>query len=170
MPILSGDIKLLASAVMTDDSEGGGAPSSAEILDGASNSIFPDVSEVDRAGGVVHLRKVFPTVKTDSAETYYGANVLVADTPDDPNVSVLVFKAASFFEERSGAKDRVEAYLNKAGLYASGFLLENHIAGQRSIQICQRPNTAPPIVAQTLYLVQDEGKGTECRNTSGSRA
>lgn len=161
MPILSGDIKLLASVVMTDDSEGGGAPSSVEILDGASNSIFPDVSEVDRAGGVVHLRKVFPTVQTDDADTYYGANVLIADTPDDPNVSVLAFKAAEFFEERASAKNRVEAYMNKAGLYASGFLLENHIAGQRSIQICQRPSTAAPIVAQTLYLVQNEGLATE---------
>ena len=61
MPILSGDVKLLKSAVMADVPEGGGAPTGVEIPDGVSNAIFPDVSELDRAGGRVNLRKVLTT-------------------------------------------------------------------------------------------------------------
>ena len=51
MPILAGDVKLVASQVMDDVAEGGGAPTSNVIVDGASNSLFNDISELDRAGG-----------------------------------------------------------------------------------------------------------------------
>ena len=50
MPIQSGDVKLLKSAVMADVPEGGGAPTGNTIADGVSNAIFPDISELDRAG------------------------------------------------------------------------------------------------------------------------
>ena len=160
MTILSGDIKLLASEVMTDDSEGGGAPVATLILDGASNSIFPDISEVDRAGGVVNLRKVFVSVQTANADTYFGSNVLISDPPDDQNVSTLIFEAGNFFETRADAQDRVEAYLYASSLWA-GMLLENHISGQKSLQICQRVGSAVPEAGQTLYLVQNEGLVTE---------
>jgi hypothetical protein len=51
MSILAGDIKLVASAVMADVTEGGGAPTSNVIQDAVSNAIFPDISELDRAIG-----------------------------------------------------------------------------------------------------------------------
>ena len=57
MSILAGDIKLVASAVMADVTEGGGAPTSHVIQDAVSNAIFPDISELDRAIGRVNLRK-----------------------------------------------------------------------------------------------------------------
>jgi len=69
MPILNGDIKLVASQVMNDVAEGGGAPTSIVITDGASNAIFPDISELDRAGGRVNLRKLHVTVQTDDTDT-----------------------------------------------------------------------------------------------------
>ena len=40
MPIQSGDVKLLKSAVMADVPEGGGAPTGLVIADGVSNAIF----------------------------------------------------------------------------------------------------------------------------------
>ena len=76
MPILNGDIKLVASQVMNDVAEGGGAPTSIVITDGASNAIFPDISELDRAGGRVNLRKLHVTVQTD--EHGYFVAVLAA--------------------------------------------------------------------------------------------
>jgi len=76
MPILSGDIKLVASQVMDDVPEGGGAPTSTVILDGVSNAIFPDISEVDRAGGRVSLRKLHVSVQTADTATYMGANLM----------------------------------------------------------------------------------------------
>lgn len=160
MPILSGDVKLLKSANMTDVPEGGGAPTGIEIADGVSNAIFPDISELDRAGGRVSLRKVFPSVKTDDRDTYFGANIIVAEPPKDPLVSVTLFSSGSTFDTRVQAASRVESYLNK-GPEWSGFLYENHIAGQRVIQLFQRPNDVLPNVGQTLCLVQDEGLSTQ---------
>lgn len=160
MGILAGDIKLVTSQVMDDVDEGGGAPTSTIIEDGTSNSIFNDISELDRAGGRVNLRKVFANVQTPDTDTYLGANVIVADPPDDPNVTVTIFKASNTFDRRTDAQDRIEAYLNKASVW-DGYLFENHIAGQRSIQIFHRPGTKPPVQGKTLYLVANEGLSSE---------
>lgn len=160
MTILSGDVKLLASQVMLDVPEGGGAPTANVIADGASNAIFPDISERDRAGGRVNTIKVFAAVQTDSVDSYYGPNVILADPPKDPRVSVTLFLTNSFFETRAGATSRIESYLNK-GPEWEGYLYENHIAGQRIIQLFQRPESEIVRVGHTLVLVRDEGKESE---------
>lgn len=51
MPILTEDIKLLKSAVMADTPDGGGAMTGNPVIDGQSNNLFPDTSELDRALG-----------------------------------------------------------------------------------------------------------------------
>ena len=158
--ITAGDISLIASQVMDDVEEGGGAPTAHVIQDGVSNSIFPDISEVDRAGGRARYRKVFVRVANSGQNQYLGANVIVSEIPADPRVSVLLFSASGFFDRRSDARDRVEAYLNRGSMWP-GFLLENHIAGQRSIQICQRENIDPPTIGKTLFLVKNEGSSSE---------
>lgn len=160
MPILVGDVKLVASQVMDDVPEGGGAPTSRVIVDGASNSLFNDISEMDRAGGRVNLRKVFASVQTDTTDTYLGGNVIVADAPDDPRVAVTIFSTDAVFDRRTDARDRIEAYLNNGSLW-NGYLLENHIAGQRSIQLFQREGAELPPIGKTLYLAQNEGLTTE---------
>lgn len=109
MPILASDIKLIASQVMDDVPEGGGAPSGIEILDGASNSLFNDISELDRAGGRVNLRKVFAAVETSNTEGYFGANLIVAAPPADPRVSVALFTTLDGFDRRETAQGRVES-------------------------------------------------------------
>lgn len=156
MPIQSGDIKLLASQVMDDIEQGGGAPTSTVIQDGASNSVFNDISELDRAAGRVNLRKLFASVQTDTTDTYLGGNVIVADMPDDPNVSVALFSTGDNFDRRGSAADRVEAYLN-AGAEWPGYLFEDHIAGQRVIQIFARPGVSAPNVGRTIVLRENEG-------------
>lgn len=156
MTILAGDIKLVASQVMDDSETGGGAPTSTVIQDGTSNSIFNDISELDRASGRVNLRKTFAHVQTTNTDTYLGANIIVADPPDDPLVSVTIFSTGSVFDRRDEAKNRIEAYLN-SGTVMPGYLLENHIAGQRTIQIFQRESADVPAVGHTLYLVKNEG-------------
>lgn len=160
MPIQAGDVKLLKSAVMADVPEGGGAPTGHAIADGVSNAIFPDISEVDRAGGRVNLRKSFVSVQTDDTDTYFGANVIVAEPPDDPRVSVTLFSTERTFDTREQAQVRIEAYLNKGPEWA-GYLFENHIAGQRVIQLFQRTTDTVPNVGQTLVLIENEGLGTQ---------
>lgn len=160
MPIASGDVKLLKSAVMADVPEGGGAPTGSTIADGVSNAIFPDISELDRAGGRVNLRKAFVSVQTDDTDTYFGANAIVAEPPQDRRVSVTLFSTARTFDTRAQAQRRVEAYLNKGPQWA-GYLFENHIAGQRVIQLFQRTTDTVPNVGQTLVLVEHEGRATQ---------
>jgi len=160
MPIQSGDVKLLKSAVMADVPEGGGAPTGITIADGVSNAIFPDISELDRAGGRVNLRKSFVSVQTGDTDTYFGANVIVAEPPQDPRVSVTLFSTAKTFDTREQAQVRIEAYLNKGPEWA-GYLFENHIAGQRVIQLFQRTTDTVPNVGQTLVLIENEGLPTQ---------
>jgi hypothetical protein len=160
MPILTGDIKLVASQVMLDVAEGGGAPTANVIQDATSNAIFPDISELDRAGGRVNLRKVHVSVQTPDTDTYLGSNVIVADPPSDPNVSVTLFSTKEVFDRRDSAKKRVEAYLAPGPAWA-GFLFENHIIGQRSIQLFQMPNSTAPAIGHTILIVQNEGISTE---------
>jgi hypothetical protein len=160
MPIQSGDVKLLKSAVMADVPEGGGAPTGLVIADGVSNAIFPDISELDRAGGRVNLRKSFVHVSTDDTDTYFGANVIVAEPPQDARVSVTLFSTKDTFDTREQAQTRIEAYLNKGPEWA-GYLFENHIAGQRVIQLFQRTTDAVPNVGQTLVLIENEGLPTQ---------
>ena len=160
MPILAGDVKLVASQVMDDVAEGGGAPTANVIVDGASNSLFNDISELDRAGGRVNLRKVFASIQTDTTDTYLGGNVIVSDPPSDPRVAVTIFSTQEVFDRRTHARDRIEAYLNKGSMW-NGYLLENHIAGQRSIQLFQRVGAELPTIGKTLFLVMNEGLANE---------
>jgi hypothetical protein len=160
MPILAGDVKLVASQVMDDVAEGGGAPTANVIVDGASNSLFNDISELDRAGGRVNLRKVFASIQTDTTDTYLGSNVIVSDPPNDPRVAVTIFSTQEVFDRRTHARDRIEAYLNKGSQW-NGYLLENHIAGQRSIQLFQRVGAELPTIGKTLFLVMNEGLANE---------
>lgn len=160
MPIQEGNIKLLASQTMDDVPEGGGRATGTEIVDGASNAIFNDISELDRAGGRVSLRKTFAAVETASTDGYFGAHVIVSDPPDDANVFVSMFSTGDHFDDRADAATRVEAYLN-AGPEWPGLLYENHIAGQRVIQLLQRVGTAAPPVGRTIVLRQNEGQQTQ---------
>lgn len=160
MAILKSDIKLVASQVMADTPNGGGAPTTTIIADAVSNALFPDISELDRAAGRVNLRKVFVHVQTPSIDSYFGANVVVAEPPQDPNVSVTIFSNREVFDRRSGAQSRVEAYLN-SGPRWPGMLYENHLAGQRVIQICQRTTEAAPAVGRTLVLTWHPGRSDE---------
>lgn len=151
MPIQSGDMKLLKSAVMADVPEGGGAPTGTVIADGVSNAIFPDVSELDRAGGRVNLRKVFAKVDTDDVDTYMGTNVIVAEPPSDPRVSVTLFSTESTFDDRDDARTRIESFLT-VGPPMQQYLYGDHLTGQRTITLLGRENQPLPVVGASLVL------------------
>ena len=160
MPILQGDIQLLASRVMDDVPEGGGGPSATVIEDGEENAIVPDISEMDRATGRANMRQLHVTVRTDDRDTYQGSNVIVARPPVDPNVSITLFSTGGVYDTRAQAQARLEAYLNKGAEWA-GYLYENHIKGQKVMQIFQRPGSELPAVGKTLVLVGNEGLSNE---------
>lgn len=155
MPILKNDVVLAKSQVMDDVPEGGGGPTATEVIDGSSNAVYPDVSETDRAAGRVSLRKVHAWVQSADRDTYLGGNVIVAEPPNDPNVSITIMSTNDTFDVRAAAISRIEAYLNVGPNYA-GFLFGNHITGQQTLQIIQRTDALPAIGA-TLALTKREG-------------
>lgn len=161
MTILAGDIKLLASRVMTDDPEGGGGPTGTVIPDGGSNGIWNDVSELDRANGDVSVRQLHLAVRTNNTDTYLGAQVIVSKPPNDANVSITLAKCATF-ARRTEIANAIESYLIQSSEW-SGYLLENHVVGQNSIQIFQRPGSVTPAIGRTLVLVYNEDQPTERR-------
>lgn len=75
MGITDQDIRLMASERLADTEDGGGRMTGTEVVDGVSNNLFPDVSELDRTIGRVALRKAFPAVLSANRDPYYGANV-----------------------------------------------------------------------------------------------
>lgn len=156
MTILSGDIVLAKSQIMDDVPEGGGAPVSAVVIDNSSNGIFNDISEIDRAGGRVNLRKLFASIRTANVDGYFGANMIVADPPLDPNVSITLFSTNDSFDTRVNAQSRIEAYLSVGASY-SGLLFGDHIAGQSAIIMLQRPELELPVVGSTLVLQKNPG-------------
>lgn len=160
MSILANDVKLIASRVMDDVSEGGGGPTATVIVDGASNAIFQDISELDRAGGDVSLRQIFIHVDTDNRDTYLGSNVIVAVPPVDPNVSVTLFTTRETFDQRASAASRIESYLGAASELAP-YLLENHIIGQRSVQLFGRVGVDLPQPGDTIVLAWRVGFSDE---------
>lgn len=157
--ITQGSLLLLKTQVMSDVPEGGGAVTGDVIADGGSNTIFPDISDLDRAIGAAKLRQIAVAVRTLGNPVYMGANLIIAQPPADPRVSVTLF-AARPFERRSEAVKRVENYLTTGPEWA-GYLLENHLQNQRAVQIFQRENSEPPLIGQTLVLTQNEGLSTE---------
>jgi len=160
MTIQSGDIKLMKSEVLLDTDNGGGRITANEVVDGVSNNLFPDVSELDRVYGRIALRKAFPSIQVTGTDSYLGSHSIVLQEPADPNVSVTLFSTKSWTDVRTDAKNRVESYLAR-GVKWPGQLLETQLQGQRAIQILQKPGDALPKVGQTLCLIQDEAKVTE---------
>ncbi|MGL6517592.1 curculin (mannose-binding) lectin protein [Aeromonas caviae] len=160
MTILSGDIKLLASQRLTDTPDGGGRVTGHEIVSGEHNSLFPDISDLDRAYGVVNLRKAFLTVQTDNTDTYYGANTTVLLPPSDPNVGLCLMSTEDHHDTRAAARDVLERYLARGPKWR-GFLYDTQLEGQRAIRFFQRVEVRLPEVGETLVLVGNEGKAGE---------
>lgn len=160
MTIGTGDIKLLKPQVLLDTSDGGGAMTSNEVVDGLSNNLFADISELDRTYGRVSLRKAFAAINTTNVDSYFGSHAIVSKIPEDPRVSVSLFSTRDWFDRRDNARDKIERYLARGPKWA-GHLLETQLDGQRAIQLALRLNDDEPKVGQGLSLVEDEGKSTE---------
>ena len=159
MTILASDIKLRASKVMADVPEGGGGPAARVIGWNESNTIFDDVDTVARTTGQVSIRQLHMHVDTPNTDRLLGAHVFVGLRPNDPHADITI-AACDTFATRSQISRAIADYLIPASRW-NGYLLNNHVAGQRNLQIAQRPGTAPPTVGRTLVLVQDEGLVTE---------
>ena len=160
MAITQNDLEILKSEIMADTPDGGGLPTGIAVIDGVSNNLFPDVSDIDRLLGRVRLRKVSLAVKTANAELLQAPRMLFTELPDNPNISVFAFKASSFADRRVDAQNKIESYLAFGSKWA-GHLLETQLTGQRVIQVSLDKGDQIPAVGQPLVIVQNEGQSDE---------
>ena len=160
MAITQNDLEILKSEIMADTPDGGGLPTGVAVIDGVSNNLFPDVSDIDRLLGRVRLRKVSLAVKTANADLLQATRMLFTELPENENISVFAFKASSFADRRVDAQNKIESYLAFGSKWA-GHLLETQLAGQRVIQVSLDKGDQIPAVGQPLVIVQNEGQSDE---------
>lgn len=159
MAILEGDIKLLKSAVMADTSDGGGAMTGLAVIDGQSNNLFPDTSEVDRALGRVNLRKVFGVAHTSNTDTLLGAHAIITDAPDDPLVHCTLMTTDGWADTRDVARSAIEKYLVK-GPRLQVRVLDTHFAGSLILRL-YTPNNGGDFPVGGDAVVLRTPSGTE---------
>lgn len=154
------DLVFLQSERLDDTPQGGGRMTGVVIPDGQENNLFPDIAPTDWVFGRVRLRKFFAANRSDTADLYLGAHVLISQQPTNPALSITLFSTGNWTDTRADARDYIERYLTRGG-YWPAQLYGNHLAGQRALQFVQMPHTETPAAGQTLVLIQDEGKGGE---------
>lgn len=153
MTITSNDIKLFQAQDNTDNDSGGGSRTSTEIVDGAVNNLFADISRIDTVSGDVALIKIFPTVTTNNQDVYYGAHTMVRKTPTDPKVSALIFHTDDPNDTRIQAQDKIESYV-VASYREEFWLYGKHVVGAKSVTFLQLVESQIPDVGG-VYLLKE---------------
>lgn len=158
--IKQNDLKLLKTDTMSDTDDGGGLPTSQEIINGQSNNLFPDVSDIDKLTGRVRLRKIVGAVNTANTDLLQSARFFISELPNNDNMSVFLFKNTSFADRRINAQNFLENYLAYGTKFA-GHLLEAQLKGQSVIQQSLDVNDVLPKIGSSMVLVQNEGQSDE---------
>ena len=156
MPLRSGDIRFARSANMSDVAEGGGPPSAQLLNSGRSNEIFPDISEETRTVGRVEIYQIFSVLRNSDSTPLLGGNVILAEPPADPKVSITLLTLKNPFATRADIVQRMESGMSP-GPEWSGYPLENHYQTMRSLAVLQRPGMSPPTIGRTYILSYNEG-------------
>ena len=161
MPIETKNLKLLESErIRTDAEDGGGKYSGREIVDGQSNNLFNDISEMDRTTGRTSIQKIYAAVDTADTDALMGATVFISQNAQDPNVSAVLFSTDSWMDERKEAQNRIENY-NAKGAQIAGTPLDTHWKGMKSLQVAMFPQEAESAIGTSIVLISNEGKALE---------
>ena len=159
MTLLQGDMRFALPPDLTQSDNGGGPPTGNLVPDGASNAWLQDIGADARVGGLAEVVHGHAVLLNTSTAPLLGANLIVAEPPNDPDVSITIFRSPSTFARRPDLVRIIEA-TSSPGPEFSGYLLENHTAASRVIRIAQRPGAVAPSVDTTLALVLNEGLPT----------
>lgn len=155
MAITTASMKLLASARMTDASDGGGQMTGTGLQDAADNNVFPDLSSTDAAFGRLSMRKVWPAVLSADTDTLLGANTITAANPTDADVGVFSFLSSSADEDRAAAVARLQVShweaLGPAGLTWA-------TAPYARARVKSAGGTVPVVAGMVVYTLQTDGQ------------
>jgi hypothetical protein len=154
MPLNPADIKLLASARMTDNADGGGLPVPTAVQDGLDNNVFPDITSLDRAFGRFQIRKLYPAVRNLGTDALMGANLIIEDEPDDGTVHAFAVAGVGLTESREQAMARLQAmHWDAAVLPGAGMLWST---GGNEIKV-SNGSAAPLAVGQVVFYTLTSG-------------
>ncbi|QOW46063.1 MULTISPECIES: hypothetical protein [Acinetobacter] len=160
MPIETNNLVIYKSERLSDTTDGGGKYSGQQLIDGQSNNLFNDISELDRTMGDVSMRKIFPAVTTNDTDVLMGATVFISELPEDPNVSATLFSTKDWTDERQSAQNRVESYLAKGG-QAVGLPLDTHWKGMKILQTVMFPSETELSAGNSFVIISNEGGALE---------
>ena len=153
MPIQTQDLVIFKSDTMDDTAQGGGSMTGNVVVGGLSNNIFEDISTLDRVYGAVHMRKLFPSVFTQTQDKYFGSHVIISKLPTDTKLGINLFDSQDWFDRRPEAQTRVENYRAKGANY-SGFLWATQWKESKVVTLFQSVSAPIPGVGDVLYLTQ----------------
>lgn len=157
------DLVLFQTQRLTDNANGGGQLTSTIIPDNQANNLFGPISRINRADGNVSLRKAIVKALSADTKTYFGAHIIVAAPPTNPDVTSLMFNTDSWTDVRSDAVEFVESYLVQ-GPQTRLWPYGNQVAGQRSIIAYQPISDALPSIGDTYVITTNNTPPTA--NTS----
>lgn len=103
MSITESDVRLRASARMTDFTNGGGLMSTTVIVDGVTNNVFDNITDLERLDGKLSLRKIFGAALNSDTSTYLSSHVVVDQPPTDTATSCFAFSTGNAVTERAAA-------------------------------------------------------------------
>ncbi len=155
MAITNADLRFFAAERMTDNSNGGGRMSATEIVSGVENSVFDDLSDVDRAAGDCSVRKIYLAVTSLDTAKYLDSGIAIFKAPSDPNVRVLATSTNSFYDERNDIRNYIESYVIGGSLHEL-ILFSTQPAGSRLVTFYGRIEYSPPSINETLLLKEEE--------------
>lgn len=159
MAITPNDIQFHAADRNDDTSMGGGLMTATVIENGAIGQLFGVVSDLDRAGGNVSLRKVFGGVFNEETDTYYGTYALISKIPEDPNISATLCQQGEWSDRRTDAVNNLENYLI-FGSVANYVVYGLHLAGTKVIRLLAKVTSPNPSIGKSYVLSQYEGLQT----------
>ena len=147
---------------MADVPEGGGPPAAALLVSGRSNEVFNDISEETRTTGRTEIVQIHSVLLNGDRAPLLGANVIIDKPPADDNVNIAMLSLRNPFATRADIAKRIESGMVDSSEF-NGYLLGQHFATMRSLQIFQREGSTLPALGKTFVLVYNEGQSSERR-------
>ena len=144
MPILSAELKLYKSAVVTNDNSNGGRMSANEIATAVKNAIFPDVSEAQRTAGFSDQRKVFFKVANDADLQATNAKLRIPNvTPGGTRMTMSLGDQTNTQGDLTGSERK----------YGVGVLNADVIAGATTLVVDAEPGSGADLIFQAGDLL-----------------
>jgi hypothetical protein len=120
--MLRTDLKIFKSQRMTQNPNGGGQRTAAQVQNAKLNDVFSNISAIDHAQSAVDIVKIYPGVSTANTQLLQDAHVLINEPPEDPKVDIIMIEAPGITDAsvRSDIINVIESGVSAGLLLRSG--------------------------------------------------